>query len=197
MSCDAATPRHSQRRIAWSGLATGRWGEKQRKGAAPRPPQLHRRHEPCTLTDPLTPPEFVEHLKTINWYKQQARTAHPAPETCSSCGSLRLRRVWQQCTERKLAHRRHSLKLPRTCQCSPASPSEVTRLTMHMCLADRACGGHPGKGAQVWQAGAPAVASRHSHAGAQGHQEPLLPPGRGPQCCGSRCARMSQAQKAF
>ena len=58
------------------------------KGAAPRPPQLHRRHEPCTLTNPLTPPEFVDHLKTINWYKQQARIARSAPESCSFCDSL-------------------------------------------------------------------------------------------------------------
>ena len=114
---------------------------------------------------------------------QLLRVAAPV----TACGSLWACRGWQQCTERKLAHRLHLPRLPRACQRASALPSERTRLTMHVCLADCACGGHPGKGAQVWQAGAPAVASRHSHAGAQGHQEPLLPPGRGAQCCGSRC----------
>ena len=71
-----------QRLRCCAGLATGRWGETQRKGAAPRPPQLHRRHEPCTQTNPLSPPDFVEHLRTINWYKQQVQLQCAAGVLC-------------------------------------------------------------------------------------------------------------------
>jgi hypothetical protein len=48
---------------------------KARRGAAPRPPQLHRRHEACTDCTPLDPVAFVEHLKTVAWYRNQVGTA--------------------------------------------------------------------------------------------------------------------------
>ncbi len=40
---------------------------------APRPPQLLRRHEPCKDTTPMDTEAFLAHLKTLSWYRDQAR----------------------------------------------------------------------------------------------------------------------------
>lgn len=46
-------------------------GGVRRRRAAPRPPQLHRRHEPCRDTTPLAPDAFLAHIRTVSWYKDQ------------------------------------------------------------------------------------------------------------------------------
>lgn len=55
-----------QNKGTWAGNGRGR-----RRGAAPRPPQLHCRHEPCRDTTPLAPEAFIAHLQTVSWYKGQ------------------------------------------------------------------------------------------------------------------------------
>lgn len=45
--------------------------------AAPRPPFLARNHVPCTDTTMMDTEEFLAHLKTLPWYKDQVRIELP------------------------------------------------------------------------------------------------------------------------
>jgi hypothetical protein len=51
---------------------------------APRPPQLLRRHEPCKDTTPMDTEAFLAHLRTLSWYRDQAR----APPCSALPGAL-------------------------------------------------------------------------------------------------------------
>ncbi|BDA42593.1 probable ATP-dependent helicase hrq1 [Coccomyxa sp. Obi] len=76
---DAVREDEAQRRGSGSGSEEegagqnkGAWaGRGRRRRAEPRPPQLHRRHEPCRDTTPLAPEAFLAHLRTVSWYKDQ------------------------------------------------------------------------------------------------------------------------------
>lgn len=52
------------------GAGAGARGKgKGKGGGAPRPPQLLRRHEPCTDTTPMDTEAFLAHLQKLSWYK--------------------------------------------------------------------------------------------------------------------------------
>ncbi|KAK9819572.1 hypothetical protein WJX81_002582 [Elliptochloris bilobata] len=48
-------------------------------GGFPRPPQLLRRHVPCTDTTPMDTQAFLAHLQELSWYKGQLVHSEPAP----------------------------------------------------------------------------------------------------------------------
>jgi len=83
------------------GPGTGAAGAGAAGAGAPRPPQLLRRHEPCKDTTPMDTEAFLVHLRTLSWYRDQARALpcsraawSPPSEGClPSVAPCRLRRA--------------------------------------------------------------------------------------------------------
>ena len=63
----------------------GRGKGKGKGGGAPRPPQLLRRHEPCTDTTPMDTEAFLAHLQKLSWYK--VRRICPDAILVSACAA--------------------------------------------------------------------------------------------------------------
>eukprot|EP00775_Hariotina_reticulata_P012983 gene12983-13112_t len=61
-----------------AGAAAGGAGWQQQVLVA-RPTRTAARSKPCTTCQPLTAPEFLEHLKTLSWYRDQVVHLQPQP----------------------------------------------------------------------------------------------------------------------